>query len=92
MLGVSGLDNADPVLPLIREKAGPRAAGRHTGAAAACSQYYGQHTVSGLPQKYGTTTFPTIGCGYTAGQLRAAYGASKPAPARARRSRWSSSG
>jgi len=67
VLGVSGLDNADPVLPLIRENTSP---------APACSQYYGQHTVSGLPQKYGTTTFPTVGCGYTAGQVRAAYGAS----------------
>jgi subtilase family serine protease len=35
-----------------------------------------QHTVTGLPREYGTTTFPTLGCGYTAGQLRAAYGAS----------------
>lgn len=76
VLGVSGLDNASPVLPLIREKAGAAAAGRRTGSAAACSRYYGQHTVSGLPQKYGTTTFPTLGCGYAAGQLRAAYGAS----------------
>jgi subtilase family serine protease len=76
VLGVSGLDNADPVLPLIRENTGPAARGRHTGSAPACSQYYGQHTVSGLPQKYGTTRFPTLGCGYTAGQLRAAYGAS----------------
>jgi hypothetical protein len=31
--------------------------------------------VSGLPEKFGTTTFPTLGCGYTAGQLCAAYGA-----------------
>jgi len=47
VLGVSGLDNADPVLPLIRENTGP---------ASGCSQYYGQHTVGGLPEKYGTTT------------------------------------
>jgi subtilase family serine protease len=67
VLGVSGLDNADPVLPLAREKPGP---------GAACSHYYGQHTVSGLPRRYGTTTFSTVGCGYSAGQLRAAYGAS----------------
>ncbi len=67
VLGVSGLDNASPVVPLIREQ---------SGSAAACSQYYGQHTEGGLPQKYGTTTFPTLGCGYTADQLRDAYGAS----------------
>jgi subtilase family serine protease len=76
VLGVSGLDNAAPVLPLIQEHTGPAAAGRHTSTAPACSHYYGQHMVSGLPRKFGTTTFPTIGCGYTAGQLRAAYGAS----------------
>jgi subtilase family serine protease len=76
VLGVSGLDNASPVIPLIVQKAGPAAAGPDTGPDAACSHYYGQHTVAGLPQKYGTTTFPTVGCGYTAGQLRDAYGAS----------------
>ena len=67
VLGVTGLDNASPVLPLIRA---------HAGAAPACSHYYGQHTVAGLPEKFGTTTFPTLGCGFTAGQLRGAYGAS----------------
>jgi subtilase family serine protease len=70
VLGVSGLDNASPVLPLIRDNTGA------AGSVPPCSHYYGQHTVSGLPEKYGTTTFPTLGCGYTAGQLRAAYGAS----------------
>jgi subtilase family serine protease len=72
VLGVTGLDNANPVLPLTRENTGPDAG--HNPPT--CSHYYGQHTVSGLPEKYGTTTFPFKGCGYTAGQLRAAYGAS----------------
>jgi subtilase family serine protease len=76
VLGVSGLDNASPVLPLIRENTGPAAGAGQAGPTPACSQYYGQHTVSGLPRKFGTTTFPTLGCGYSAGQLRAAYGAS----------------
>jgi subtilase family serine protease len=76
VLGVTGLDNANPVLPLIRENTGPDAVGQSASPAAECSQYYGQRTVSGLPEKYGTTTFPFKGCGYTAGQLRAAYGAS----------------
>jgi subtilase family serine protease len=80
VLGVTGLDNASPVLPLIRERTGPAAAGAgRAGATPPCSHYYGQHTVSGLPRKYGATTFPTLGCGYTAGQLRAAYGASDAA-------------
>jgi subtilase family serine protease len=77
VLGVSGLDNTSPVLPLTREKAGPISSeAASAGLRPGCSHYYGQHTVSGLPEKYGTTTFPTLGCGYTAGQLRAAYGAS----------------
>ena len=76
VLGVSGLDNASPVVPLIRQDTGPDAGGRSASPAPDCSQYYGQHTISGLPEKYGTTTFPLKLCGYTAGQLRAAYGAS----------------
>jgi subtilase family serine protease len=30
---------------------------------------------SGLPKQFGVTSFPTIVCGYSAGQMRAAYGA-----------------
>jgi subtilase family serine protease len=67
VLGVTGLDNAAPILPLMRQ--GTHPAGSPT---VACSHYYGQHTGSG-PEKYGTTTFPTAICGYSAGQLRAAY-------------------
>jgi subtilase family serine protease len=76
ILGVTGLDNAAPILPLDRPSARPA---RATSAQAAsggnlsCSQYYGQHKVTGLPQHFGTTTFPTDVCGYSAGQLRAAY-------------------
>jgi subtilase family serine protease len=77
VLGVTGLDNASPVLPLVREKTGPAAGTAGLAdSSTSCSQYYGQHTVSGLPRKYGATRFPTLGCGYTARQLRAAYGAS----------------
>ncbi len=78
VLGVTGLDNAAPILPLIRQHTRP--AGAKSGRSApggnqACSQYYGQHKVTGLPERFGTTTFPTEVCGYSAGQLRAAYGA-----------------
>lgn len=76
VLGVSGLDNANPVLPMIRQKPRLAVAGATHAPHGACSHYYGQHTVSGLPVNDGTTTFPTEVCGYTAGQLRAAYGAS----------------
>jgi hypothetical protein len=67
ILGVTGLDNAAPVLPLERY------ARSAVGGNPACSHYYGQHEVTGLPQQFGSTTFPTEGCGYSAGQLRSAY-------------------
>jgi subtilase family serine protease len=77
VLGVTGLTNSMPIIPLDRPAtrltrgAGPRAA-----AAPPCSHYYGQHLATGLPRQFGTTSFPTIVCGYTADQTRAAYGAS----------------
>jgi subtilase family serine protease len=80
VLGVTGIDNAAPILPLDRVSTKPTGltSPRRAAAApvAACSQFYGQHTVSGLPEQFGTTTFPSEGCGYTADQFRAAYGAS----------------
>ncbi|HEY3735662.1 MAG TPA: protease pro-enzyme activation domain-containing protein [Streptosporangiaceae bacterium] len=76
VLGVTGIDNAAPALPMdrlnIKMSSRTRKGAAPTGA---CSQYYGQNDVTGLPEKFGTTTFPTEVCGYTAGQLRAAYGA-----------------
>ncbi len=73
VLGLTGLDNAAPKLPLMRQAAHPHAT---TAAAptAPCSQYYGQHSISGLPTQFGQTSFPTQLCGYTAQQLRDAYG------------------
>ena len=76
VLGVSGLDNASPVVPLTQQSTGLDAGAQSASPAPVCSQYYGQDMVSGLPEKYGSTTFPAKVCGYTAGQLRAAYGAS----------------
>jgi subtilase family serine protease len=73
VIGVTGLDNAAPRLPLMLPP-GDRSG---TGAATAdCSQYYGQHQVSGLPKQFGRTSFPTQICGYSPSQLRDAYGAS----------------
>jgi subtilase family serine protease len=77
VLGVTGLDNELPKLPLQ----GPAGKFSHPAAGPAaqpkipCSSYYGQHRASGLPQQFGITSFPTALCGYTAGQLRSAYGA-----------------
>lgn len=65
VLGVTGLDNAAARLPLMR----PRSA-----SASTCSQWYGQNHLSGLPAQFGRTSFPTVICGYQAGQVRSAYG------------------
>lgn len=68
--GVTGLDNAAPVDQLaIPETTGA------AGSSATCSVYYGQHLRGRLPAHFGRTSFPTQICGYTAGQLRAVYGA-----------------
>ena len=69
VLGITGLDNAAPMLPLTKF-----ATSKATGNAS-CSNYYGQHMVGKLPSRFGTTKFPTPICGYSAAQLRAAYGA-----------------
>jgi subtilase family serine protease len=75
--GVTGLDNAAPVMTY--EKPGdPAAATPGTTDPAtqsfACSQWYAQHFASGLPKQFGITKFPSLICGYTPQQLRQAYG------------------
>ncbi len=77
-MGVTGLDNAAPILPLESPRSNITATGSSSGlgAKAPCSVYYGQETASGLPEQFGTTTFPTDICGYDAVQIRGAYGAS----------------
>jgi len=79
VLGVTGLDNAAPASTYV--KAGnPTSAAGATGSIASkaisfpCSSWYLQHYARHLPGKFGTTSFPTVVCGYTPGQLRAAYG------------------
>jgi subtilase family serine protease len=72
VLGITGLDNAAPRLPLLHASAHP-AAGKPK---VPCSQYYGQHEITGLPRQFGRTSFPTQICGYSPAQLRAAYGIS----------------
>ena len=80
VLGVTGLDNAAPLLPLQRPSA--TAIGKKTPPLAAnkvksvpCSYYYGEHVAHGLPGQFGTTSFPTDNCGYSGTQFRKAYGA-----------------
>ena len=74
VLGVTGLDNAAPATPYVREGAPERARALPAASPAfACSQWYLQHYATGLPEMYGVTKFPTILCGYTPQQLRRAY-------------------
>jgi subtilase family serine protease len=68
VLGITGLDNAAAARTLKRLPA------TAASKAAPCSRYFGQHQVSGLPKRFGTSTFSTYGCGYTAHQIRGAYG------------------
>lgn len=85
VLAVTGLDNAEPVTPLIHP-GHPGTAAAHTaahtaartaaGAHVPCSHYYGQHMATGLPRQFGVTSFPSFVCGYSATQMRSAYGAS----------------
>lgn len=85
VLGVTGLDNAGPVLPLQRPsataigKTTPRTTVTAKPKSAPCSYYYGEYTATGLPKQFGTTSFPTDNCGYSGAQLRKAYGASAAA-------------
>jgi subtilase family serine protease len=72
VLGVTGLDNSAPELPLMRAPGHPH--GSAASPKARCSQYYGQHQISKLPAQFGRTSFPTQICGYSAYQVRAAYG------------------
>jgi subtilase family serine protease len=75
VLGVTGLSNAAPRLPLMRT---PTLKGSSSSVKTApCSRYYAQHHISGLPKKFGRTSFPTQICGYRAHQLRGAYGMDK---------------
>lgn len=77
---VSGLDNVAAVLTLATDngKVHDPVAGTQSMAANAvsgqqCSTYYGQVVTQDLPTHFGSTAFPTEGCGYSATQLRKAY-------------------
>lgn len=77
MLAVTGLNDSALTVPL--EQRGSRERSRvgasHARERGSCSAYWGQHMVSGLPSKFGTTKFPVTDCGYTGAQFRSAYGA-----------------
>jgi subtilase family serine protease len=76
VLGITGLDNAAPKPTYVRPGA-PATAQPAAGASPpnfACSSYYGQRYGTKLPKQFGTTSFPSVICGYNASQLRRAYG------------------
>ncbi len=73
VLGVTGLDNAAPVQPHITRSAQAASPGA-TGPKYPCSNYWGQHTATVGYNHYGTDTYPTMPCGYSAAQFRSAYG------------------
>lgn len=70
IVGVTGLDNFQPQT----FHTGTRTTTTAAAADSNCSTYYGQKVKSGLPKYHGGTKFPFAVCGYTAKQLRAAYG------------------
>jgi subtilase family serine protease len=77
ILGITGLDNAAPVMTYARPggltgTAVPKH--RAAGPAFPCSQWYRQHITGPLPRLYEATRFSTVICGYTPQQLRRAYG------------------
>ena len=87
VLGVTGLDNAAPILPLQmhgRGRAG-RAAKPGTGA---LLQLLRRSTSDGLPRQFGTTKFATDVCGYSPARYGRPTGPTRAIPAPARRSPW----
>ncbi len=76
VLGITGLDNAEPAQMYVKPVVPATAIASPTANPVSfpCSAWYAQHYAAGLPRKYGTTKFPTVICGYSAGQLRRAYG------------------
>jgi subtilase family serine protease len=74
VLGVTGLDSAPPVTSPAEPAPmpGPR---EPTAMTPACSHYWAQYTKSFRPAYRGLATGSLPACGYSAGQIRAAYGA-----------------
>jgi subtilase family serine protease len=94
VIGITGLDNAAPILPIETTTTATRLTpARRTTAAphsapriVPCSRYYGQHEQAGLPRQFGTTSFPTDACGYSARQVRSTYGARASSAGKGQRS------
>jgi subtilase family serine protease len=66
--------------PMQPASSGPASSGKSmSGAPTAyqCSSYYNQRSAGRLPREWGVARFPTAVCGYTAAQMRQAYGLSQ---------------
>ena len=79
VLGVTGLENATPGSTYVTPRNPAATAGAASTASGKaisfpCSSWYLQHYARRLPKKLGTTSVPTVICGYSPSQLRAAYG------------------
>src|SRR6201996_9264257 len=82
VLGVTGLDNAAPVMTYAKMGGAAAAAGqpkpkpkpKPKPPGFPCSKWYLQHYATSQPKLYGATRFPTDICGYSPQQLRRSYG------------------
>ena len=70
VMAVTGLNSTMPKAMHLTPRA--RTAAATTGPQ--CSTYWGEHTAAVKPAFKGITSLPTVNCGYSAAQLRAAYG------------------
>ena len=78
VLGVTGLDSAPPVTSPAGAAPAPGPL-EPKAATPACSHYWAQYTKSFRPAYRGLTKGSLPVCGYSAGQIRAAYGATATA-------------
>ncbi len=79
VLGVTGLDTAAPVTALAAPAAAPGPLESKATTTPACSHYWAQYTKSFHPAYRGLAKGSLPVCGYSAGQVRAAYGATTAA-------------
>jgi subtilase family serine protease len=74
LLGLTGLDNAAPRTTYVKTvNPVATASTAKKGISFPCSSWYLQHYARRLPKRLGTTSVPTVICGYSPAQVRAAY-------------------
>ena len=79
VLGVTGLSTAPPVTSLAGSASAPGPLESKATTTPACSHYWAQYTKSFRPAYRGLAKGSLPVCGYSAGQIRAAYGATTTA-------------